>query len=238
MEVAPTADVKMIFPVRRKPNTTHEEFLVFWFAHHMPVTIAAMGDVGRGYIGTPFHAAQDGTHGWDGMAQMFLAKPLATPAQGFGAKPVDSFQEHAQPYFGWATKEYVFLQGDEFLPVHPLTLNAPFPTTRSGFFKVTRFVEAKNNAAEGDQLHGYWRQEHAVQVVEAMRAVGGFRYVVGLSQELQNVPYAGMEELYFPDVSAWQQYLEIMQANDMSKWMLEEAVQTFYADTEFVAIPL
>ena len=237
MEIEPTPDVKMMFPVRRKPNTTHEEFLVYWFAHHMPVTIAAMGDVGRGYIGTPFQAAADGTHPWDGMAQMFLAEPLATPAEGFGAKPVDSFQEHAQPYFGWATQEYVFLQGDEFLPVRPLTLHAPFPTTRSGFFKVTRLVKAKN-ASEFDELHAYWLQEHAAHVVEAMRAANGFRYVVGLSLEPQNAPYAGMEELYFPDVSNWQNYQQIMQDNDLSKWVDDEGVQTFYTDTEFVAIPL
>jgi hypothetical protein len=236
LEILPSPDIKMIFPVRRKSNTTHEELLAYWFAHHMPGTIALMGDVGRGYIGTPFKAAEDGSHLWDGIAQMFLAEPLATPPEGFGAKPKDSFHEHVQPYFGWATREYIFLQGDELLPVTPLTLNAPFPTSRSGFFKVTRFVEA-NNDIDDTSLHNCWLQEHAPNVVDAMSTVGGFRYVVGLSLETQHAPYLGMEELYFPDSSAWQRFLKIFQTNNTPEWIVDEGVWTFYADTEFVAIP-
>lgn len=238
MEISPSPDIKMMFPVRRKPNTTHEELLVYWFAHHMPVTIALIGDVGRGYIGTPFKAAEDGNHFWDGIAQMFLAEPLATPPEGFGVKPMDSFHQHVQPYFGWATREYIFLHGDERLPITPLTLNAPFPTTRSGFFKVTRLC-GRDNGVNDTSFHTRWLQKHAPHVVDVMRAVGGFRYVVGLSLEPDHAPYLGMEELYFPDSSAWQRYLKIMQAKSTTEWVNDEDLcTTFYADTEFVAIPL
>ena len=39
--------------------------------------------------------------------------------------------------------EYVVMDGSDQLPVEPLTLNAPYPCTRSGFFKVTFLVKAK-----------------------------------------------------------------------------------------------
>jgi hypothetical protein len=227
----------MMFPVRRKPNTSHDELIAYWFAHHMPVTIAAMAGRGRGYIGTVFKATQESDGGWDGVAQMFLSKPLPNPPEGFGAKPVDSFHERVEPYFGWATREYVVESGADNLPVRPLTLSVPYPTSRSGFFKVVSFVPAK---AEVDQesFQSYWLDEHVPRVANAMRQVNGFRYVVGLSLEPEAAPYAGMEELYFHDASAWQRFQEVVQPDEMSRWIVDEGPQMFFSDTEFVAIPV
>ena len=59
MGIVPSPDVKMVFPVRRKPTTSRHEFVAYWFAHHMPFTIAAMAGRGRGYIGTVFKGAED-----------------------------------------------------------------------------------------------------------------------------------------------------------------------------------
>ena len=103
----------------------------------------------RGYIGAVFKATQDLSCVWHGVAQMFLANPLRNPPEGFRAKPLDSFQERVEPYFGWATCEYVLESGTDNLPGRPLALSVPFSTLRSGFFKVISFLPAK-----ADRDHG------------------------------------------------------------------------------------
>ena len=130
--VTPTPSVKMMFLIKRRPATSREELIAYWFAHHMPGTIKAMGDIGTGYIGTVY---DDHDYPWDGVAQMFMDKPLRTPDGGHGRIPADSFHEHVQPYYGWATREYVVLDGAENLPVRPLTLNAPISHNPVGFLQ-------------------------------------------------------------------------------------------------------
>jgi hypothetical protein len=44
-----------------------------------------------------------------------------------------------------------------------------------------------------------------------------------------------MEELYFHDESAWQRFQALAGADDLARW--GEGSQTFFSDTEFVAIP-
>ena len=231
--VVPTPSVKMMFLIKRRPTTSREELIAYWFAHHMPGTIKAMGDIGTGYIGTVY---DDHDYPWDGVAQMFMDKPLKTPDGGHGRIPADSFHEHVQPYYGWATREYVVLDGAESLPVRPLTLNAPFPTTRSGFFKVTYLVKARPDI-DHQALYDHWLNVHSVNVSETMKKVTGFRYVVGQSLDPDNAPYAGMAELYFPDRSSWELYREIIQDDGMAQWVSDEETLVLEAQTEFVAIP-
>ena len=171
------------------------------------------------------------------MAQMFLSRTLRSPAQGFGAEPVDSFQERVEPYFGWATREYVIEAGVENLPVQMLRLSAPYPTSRSGFFKVISLVQAKPGVNH-EELQSYWLSHRAIQVAQAMHEANGFRYVVGLSLEPETAPYAGMEELYFHDEAAWQRFQDVLEADDMQRWVVDEGPQMFFSDTEFVAIPV
>jgi hypothetical protein len=223
----------MIYLVKRRPTTSREEMIAYWFAHHMPFTIKAMGEVGSGYIGTVY---DDNDYPWDGLAQMFMETPLKTPVEGHGYKPSDSFHQHVQPYFGWATREYIVIEGSEHLPVRPLTLGAPFPTSRSGFFKVTYLLKAKPDI-DYEALYDHWLTVHVVNVAEAMTAVGGFRYVVGLSHSPDEAPYAGMAELYFHDSLSWDRYREICQSDGMEKWIAEEVSLILTAQTEFVAIP-
>ena len=233
-----TAGIKMLFPVKRKIGVSHEEFIAYWFAHHMPVTIEMMGDRGWGYIGTVFKAAQDGNHVWDGMAQMFLDQPLANTSEGFGAKPVDSFHDRAvQPYFGWATREFVILDGSEKLPVQPLTLGSPFPTSRSGFFKVVNFVPTPADR-DHQTFQSDWLSSRIDWVTQAMGQTDGFRYVVSLSLDPDAAIHAGLEELYFPNRAQWLRFQEIVSAHDSARWTLDGNVQTLFSDTEFVAIPL
>ena len=68
-----------------------------------------------------------------------------------------------------------------------------------------------------------------------MEAVGGFRYVVGHSQEPAAEAYAGMAELYFPDVSSWSKYKDLIQPDGMERWVGE--VLQFESGTEMVGIP-
>ena len=231
--IEPSPDVKMMFPIKRRPNTSREELIAYWFAHHMPHTIRVMGEVGRGYIGTIY---DDNDYPWDGIAQMFLDEPLQTPTGGHGKIPSDSFHEHVQPYFGWATREYIVIDGSEQLPVRPLTLGDPFPTSRSGFFKVTHMVNAKPGT-DYAALYEHWLTDHVADVARSINKAGGFRYVVGLSLDPNHAPYAGMAEMYFPDRSAWTDYCEINESEGLSEWIDVDRSPVLFAQTEFVAIP-
>ena len=77
-----------------------------------------------------------------GMArQNFGTTRLPRPAQASGVEPYDTFQQVVEPYWPWATREYVVIDGA--LPLKPLTPNEPFPCTRSGFFKLTFLIALK-----------------------------------------------------------------------------------------------
>ena len=72
------------------------------------------------------------------------------------------------------------IDGSEHLDSEPLTLNAPFPSTRSGFFKVSFLVEAKPNT-DFEAFFAHWLNAHVPNVTLTMHEVDGFRYVVSLS---------------------------------------------------------
>lgn len=231
-----SSGVKMLFPVRRKQETSRSEFIAFWFAHHMPVTIAAMAGRGRGYIGTVFDSDPDTRSAWDGIAQMFLSKRLNNPPAGFGAEPVDSFHERIEPYFGWPTREFVVVPGSGELPVRPLTLSVPYPTSRSGFFKVVTFFPRVAGASQ-EALQSRWLDKRAPAIAEALQLAGGFRYTVSISMEPNAAPYAGMEELYFHDESAWRRFEQADPPNEALDEGTPEERQQFFSDTEFIGIP-
>ncbi len=236
----PTPGAKMMYLIKRRASTSREELIAHWFANHMPLVIKSQHDAaaaGRShahrYIATLFDANSNGEHPWDGVAQLWWDRPLGRPKVATGTTPRDSFQQKAEPYVGWATTEYVVLDGSERLPVEPLTLNAPFPCTRSGFFKMTFLVKAKPNIRFAD-LYAHWLGVHAPNVVEVMQRVGGFRYVVSHSIDPDNEPYAGMAELYFPDASSWSRYLETVRSDGIEA-MVDSLSLT--AGTQMIGIP-
>lgn len=240
-EVQPGA--KMMFLIRRRPTASREELIAHWFANHMPGVIANQEKAaaeGRPhawrYLATLFDAGADGTSPWDGVAQLWFDRPLPRPSRPFGEPARDSFQQKAQPYFPWPTVEYVIVDGSERLPVEPLTLNAPFPCTRSGFFKVTILVAVipDTNFVE---LARHWLTVHAPNVASALTRAGGFRYVVSMSLDPSPEPYAGMAELYFPDASAWQRFRRLTQPDGMERWLDSDATLTFTSGTEMIGIP-
>ena len=241
MEQTPGA--KMMYLIRRKAATSREELVAHWFANHMPAVIASQeAGAAKGrlhasrYIATLFDADRDGRHPWDGVAQLWWPRPLPKPRTGFGSEPRDTFQQKAEPYLPWATREHVVLDGGEHLSTAPLTLNAPYPMTRSGFLKVSYLVAAKPEA-DFEALFKHWLGVHVPNVRAAMEAAGGFRYVVSHSIVPQEEAYAGMAELYFHDEAGWRAYRRHIKADGIEAWIDNERTLVLRAQTEMVGIP-
>ncbi len=238
-----TPGAKMMYLIKRKPETSREELVAHWFANHMPAVIQSQKDAearrrmhATRYIATLFDADASGDHPWDGVAQLWWPRALPKPAAGFGAEPRDTFQQKAAPYMPWATREYVVMDGGEHLSTAPLTLNTPYPMTRSGFFKMTFLVAAKEGT-DYEAFFKHWLDVHVPNVASVMQAVAGFRYVVSHSIEPAAEPYAGMAELYFHDAEAWAAYRRTIKADGMERWVDGERMRVLRAQTEMVGIP-
>jgi len=240
--ITPTPGVKMMYLIRRRATTSREELVAHWFANHMPLVIEgqerarAAGRLhAERYIATLFDPDRDGRHPWDGVAQLWWERALPRPDEPHGTKPTDSFQEKAEPYVPWPTSEYVIVDGSEHLPVRPLTLNAPFPCTRSGFCKITFLVKAKAGCNHAE-LFDHWLDVHVPNVCSVLEQTGGFRYVVSHSLEPDVDPYAGMAELYFPDRAGWDEYRKLVQPDGMERWVDGAATLWMSAQTEMIGI--
>ena len=238
-----TQGAKMLYLIKRRPTTSREELVAHWFANHMPLVIQGQQDRAardephaRRYIATLFDANKNGEHPWDGMAQLWWDEPQPKPAAPSGTNPTDSFQQKAEPYLPWATIEYIVIDGSENLKVEPLTLNPPFPCTRSGFFKVSYLVKAKEGS-DFDRFYDHWLNTHVPNVKSVMDEVGGFRYVVSHSIDPQNEPYAGLAELYFHDEAGWSRYREVIQPDGMGEWVDQDGTLVLGGETEMIGLP-
>lgn len=237
--VAPTPGVKMVYLIARRATSSRDELVAHWFANHMPAVVARQhraresghDHAGR-YVATLFDPASPAGE-WDGMAQLWFEREPPAPSEPHGTVPADSFQERAQPYVPWATTEHVYLDGE--VPVEPLTLNDPFPTTRSGFFKVV-LLAANGPDVDRQTFVDYWLDVHAVNATPRLRQVGAIRYTVSTSVH-DDEAYAGMAELTFPDADAWTRYLEERQPDDLNRWMSTGRSLVMHATTEMVGIP-
>ncbi len=238
-----TPGAKMMFPIRRRPGIPHEELVAHWFKNHMPLVVAreeGRREAGRAhakrYWATLFDPDRSGERPWDGIAQLWYDAAWPYPKAPYGEKPADSFQERAEPYWPWAPREYVVIEGPDALAVEPLTLNDPFPTTRSGFHKVT-FLVATKPGADPDALFEHWLDAHVPNVRGVLERVGGLRYAVSHSTDLANAPFAGMAEIWVPDRAAWKAYTETIQPDGMEAWVDPEATRVLYGRTEMIGIP-
>ena len=232
---------KIVYLIKRKPASSREELIAHWFANHMPRIIADQKRAADNnqphasrYIATLFDPDKNGQHPWDGMAQLWLDAPLEKPDPPQGTVPKDTFQQKAEPYLPWATTEYIAMDGQ--LPVEPLTLNAPFPCTRSGFYKKCFLVSAVPGT-DHDQFFKHWREVHLPNVRSVMEQVGGFRYCISQSINPTSEPYAGMAELYLPDRDAWQDYLDRIQPDGIEQWIDPATFLVLSARTEMIGIP-
>ena len=146
-----TDRVKMIYLIRRRREVSRDELIMHWFKNHMPAVIASQvsaeksgRDHANKYIAQLFANADQYEGGWDGMAQLWYQNPLPVAITAHGRAPTDTFQEKAEPYNAWATREYVIRDGSDQLPAEPLTLNEPYPSTRTGFYRLNYLVAAKD----------------------------------------------------------------------------------------------
>lgn len=237
IQIRTTPGAKMMFMIRRRAGVSREELIAHWFANHMPGVIERMAlqasagrPAARRYIATLFDPTPESQ--WDGVAQLWFDEPLPVPKEAHGTQPADSFQERAEPYLPWATTEHVVLGGE--LPVTPLTLNPPFPTTRSGFLKLTSLVTAKPGVNH-DAMYRQWLDVHAPTAAAVIEKHGGFRYVVSLSLDPANAPYTAMAELYFDNADAWQACAAELTPDGMEAYI--ERTEFLTAGTEMVGIP-
>jgi len=235
-----TPGAKMQYLIKRKATTSREELIAHWFANHMPGVIARMDenrDAGKPhathYTATLFDPENGAPQAWDGVAQLWYAEALPMPKQASAVVPYDTFQEKVEPYWPWATREYVAIDGA--LPLEPLTLNAPFPCTRSGFYKQTSLVAAKPGTDIG-AMFDHWLDIHLPNVQRTMAGVGGFRYVVSLSMDLETAPYAGMAELYFTDSGGRAAFWKNYELDGFERFIDDSATRRFQSGTEMVGI--
>lgn len=238
-----TLGAKMIYLIKRKPTTSREELVMHWFASHMPLVIQAQKDAAaagkphaRRYLVALFDPNREGEHPWDGMAQLWWDQPVPRPQEPRGATPTDTFQQKAEPYMPWATTEYIVIDGSERLSTAPLTLNAPYPSTRSGFLRMSFFVQAKPGT-DYAAFFDHWLNVHVPNVKATMETVGGFRYVVSHSITPDAEPFAGLAELYFPDPSGWDRYRAAIQPDGMEQWVDPDRTFVFRGSTEMIGIP-
>ena len=241
--VEQTPGAKMMYLIKRKQDASREELVAHWFANHMPAVIQSQKDAAvrakpyaRRYFATLYDADASGERPWDGVAQLWWDRPLPKPAVAFGTDPADTFQQKAEPYIPWATREYVVIDGSEHLGTAPLTLNAPYPMTRSGFFKMNFLVAAKPGT-DYDAFFAHWLDAHVPNVEATLAQVGGFRYVVSHSIDPADEPYAGMAELYFHGPEGWAGYRQTIRPDGMEQWVDGERMHVLRAHTEMVGIP-
>ena len=242
-ELSPTRGAKMLYLIKRRATTSREELVAHWFANHMPQVIRSQTDQRNQarlhawrYIATLFEPNSEGEHPWDGVAALWWDRPLPVPAVAHGTEPTDTFQAKAQPYLPWGTTEYVVVDGTERLSTEPLTLNEPYPMTRSGFYKVTFLVRARP-ATDFQAFFDHWLGTHVPNVSQVLARSGGFRYVVSHSLEPQQAHFAGMAELYFADAAGWREYLSRIQPDGMEQWVADEGTLVLKSHTEMVGIP-
>jgi len=253
MDIVATQGVKMLFLIKRKPTTSQEELVMHWYKNHMPAVIKLMqnakasgGPHAWRYIVTLFDADHEGQHPWDGMAQLWmsydyeeskqLATPFWRPNRPLGTPPTDTFQEKVLPHLPWATTEYVVINGSEHLSVKPLTLNEPYPSSRSGFLRISYLVKAKSGT-DYETFFAHWLNIHVPNVKATMEQAGGFRYVVSHSIEPAETLYAGLAELYFHDQDSWDRYQGLLKSDGIEQWIDLAGMQVLRSSTDMIGIP-
>lgn len=234
---------KMIFLIRRREGVSRDELIMHWFKNHMPAVIESNRAVfkrnGSGaskYIAQLFKSVAGAQSAWDGMAQLWYREPLPPMKQAAGSRPSDTFQQKAEPYWNWATKEYVVCEGSDQLPVDPLVLNDPYPMTRSGFLRLNYLVAVKPNI-DYTEFFEHWLNVHVPNVESHLAQAGGFRYVVSHSVYPDSAPYAGMAELYFETSEGAQYFQTHIRPDGMERWIDASRTHVMRGDTEMVGIP-
>ena len=172
---SPTPGIKTFALIQRKETTTRDEMIAHWYANHMPNVIERNENAKEAgepnawrYEASLFEPNDSSRQKWDGMAALWYASSPKIPSELRGLNPTDTFQQKVEPYRIFATEEFVFVDGD--LPTSPLTLNQPFPTTRSGFLKQISFVQPKPGI-DLQTFRDHWLDIHGPNVPKARPAL-------------------------------------------------------------------
>ena len=240
LAIAKKQGFKIQYLIKRRDSTSREELIAHWYANHMPGVISRnhknrmeQKPFADRYLVTLFDTTLSPPGKWDGVAQLWYDEAPPRQTQASGIVPQDSFHEKVEPYWPWTTEEWVALAGE--LPLSPLTLNAPFPCTRSGFVKQTSLVAAKPNVEVAD-LFDHWLTVHLPNVRDTLVEVGGLRYAVSLSVDANAAPYAGMAELYFPNRAAQAGFWQLLKPDGFQKLVDPGKTVRFLSGTELVGI--
>ena len=136
-----TSGAKMVYLIKRRAETSREELIAHWFANHMRGVIDRnLGNRGTDqamadhYVATLFDPRDGAVHPWDGAAKLWYDAPLPRPAQASGVEPYDTFQQVVEPYWPWATREYVVIDGVTAQTAYP---ERTIPVYAERFFKLT-----------------------------------------------------------------------------------------------------
>ena len=241
MTVAATPSAKMVYLIQRREERTRSELIMHWYKNHMPAVIdsqvraKALGrPYATKYIAQLFDTDELVRANWDGLAQLWYDQPLQPQAPNPEQRPSDTFVASAEPYGNWALREYVVIDGNERLGSAPLSLNEPFPSTRSGFHRINFFVTAKDGV-DSDEFLKVWLDVHAANAAKVMPEVGGFHYVINQSFYPSEAPYSGMAELYFENAQGYQDGLALMPPDDLGNYIQDVEIST--GSTEMVGIP-
>jgi EthD domain len=238
-----TPGAKMLYLIRRRPTASREELVVHWFANHMPQVAEGMnraraaGKGGAwGYRGTLFESLDGQQPAWDGVATLWFDTVIPNPEVPHGTTPVDTFQQKAEPYTGWATREHIIIDPAPRLAVTPDTLNDPYPCTISGFHKLVVLM-ATQPGCDIDAFFEHWLGVHQRNVADLMRRVGGFGYVINLTVEPAHEDFAGSAELYFPDAAAATEFFSGLQPDGLERFVDPARTLMFTSQTEMIGIP-
>ena len=176
---------------------------------------------------TEFDVNDDGAS-WDGLAALAVDRNPTVPKQAIGTVPADDFQRIVVPYWPWNTIEYVATPGSERLRVDP---TSDLPLIRSGYTRANRLI-VHPTEGDWDRWVSEWLEKRAPATNASLDSYDGFGYVINVSQDPTRAPYAGLEELYFPNDSAWRAWAH-------SDDLLDDAFgssQTYLTHTEFIGI--
>jgi len=234
-----TRYTKMLFLIRRRAHTTRDALVAQWFKNHMPAVIAAQSSAkekgfnhATRYWATLFQ--ETGERAWDGVAQLWFQAPMPYPDEPFGTQPSDSFQEHAEPYHAWETEETVLF---DHLPLaQGLTLNEPYPTTRTSMHRITLLIPAESSSIDLSTLN-HWLGHETAPFQDQAEAAGCLRCAVSLSTQPNRDPYLGVLEFYFTAVSDWPAFLAQLSDPLIQELLESTTTERYFSDTEFIGIP-
>lgn len=126
--------------------------------------------------------------------------------------------------------------GQDKLSTDPLTLNEPYPATRSGFFRLNYLVAAKPGT-DFDEFYSHWLNVHVPNVDSHLDRTGGFRYVVNHSFYPREAPYSGMAELYFHDRDGARDFQMNIKPDGIERWIDGASTHVMHGNTEMIGIP-